>query len=109
MVRKNPPFARTFDLRLKETDHYSDPTFVRTILFSLNKNLVYHIGAMSRVKPLLEVTTILQRVGPTNLRGVVANRQLILGQSDAKKTRQNGRKMTFVSGGHGKAGSWRGQ
>ena len=24
-------------------------------------------------------------------------------------TRQNGRKMTFVSGGHGKAGSWRGQ
>jgi len=26
-----------------------------------------------------------------------------------KQTRQNGRKMTFVSGGHGKAGSWRGQ
>jgi len=31
----------------------------------------------------VEVTRILQRVGPTNLRGVVANRHLILGQSDA--------------------------
>jgi len=83
MVRKNPPLARTFDLRLKEKEHYSDPTFVRTILFSLNENLVYHIGARNRVKPLLEVTRILQRVGPTNLRSVVANRHLILGHSDA--------------------------
>jgi len=38
---------------------------------------------MNRVKPLLEVTRILQRVGPTNLRSVVANRHLILGRSDA--------------------------
>jgi len=35
MVRKKPPFARTFDMQLKEKEHYSDPTFVRTIHFSL--------------------------------------------------------------------------
>jgi len=34
------------------------------------------------VKPLLEVTRILQRVGRTNPRGVVANQHLILGQSN---------------------------
>ena len=58
MVRKNPPFARTFDLRLKEKDHCSDPTFVRTIFFSLKENAVYDVGAISRVKPLLEVKRI---------------------------------------------------
>jgi len=52
MVRKNPPFARTFDLRLKEKEHYSDPTFVRTILISLNENAVYDVGAINRVKQL---------------------------------------------------------
>ena len=54
MVRKNPPFARTFDLRLKEKEQYSDPTFVRTILFPLKENAIYDAGAMNRVKPLLE-------------------------------------------------------
>jgi len=65
MVRKNPPFARTFDLRLKEKEHYSDPTFVRTILFSLKDNAVYDVGAKNRVKPLLEVRRILQRIDLT--------------------------------------------
>jgi len=80
MVRKNSPFSRTFLLRLKEL--YSDPLFVRTILFPLHENAVYEVTDMDPVKPLLEVTRILQRVGPTNLRGVVANLHLILGQSD---------------------------
>jgi len=81
MVRKNPPFARTFDSRLKEKEYSSDPTFVRTILFSLKENVVDDVGAMNRVKPLLVVTRILQRVGPTNPRSVVANRHLTLGQT----------------------------
>ena len=82
MVRKKPSSARTCDIQLKEKEHYSDTTFVRTIIFSLNENLVYHIGTMNRDKPLLEVTKILQRVGPTDLRSVVANRHLILGWSN---------------------------
>jgi len=45
MVHKNPPFARTFDLRSKEKEHYSDPTFVRTILFWLKENAIYDVGA----------------------------------------------------------------
>jgi len=44
MVRKKPPFARTFDMQLKEKEHYSDPTFVYTILSSLNENLVITLG-----------------------------------------------------------------
>ena len=55
---------------------------MRTILFPLHENAVYEVTDMDPVKPLLEVTRILQRVGPTNLRGVVANLHLILGQSD---------------------------
>jgi len=81
MVRKNPPFARTFLLQLREKEHYSDPTFVRTIFFPLKENAVHDVGAIDRVNPLLEVKRILQRVGLTNPRGVVANRHLILGQS----------------------------
>ena len=73
MVRKNPPFARTFLLRLEEKEHYSDPTFMRTILFPLKENAIYEVRAMDEAKPLLEVKRILQRVGPTNPRGVVAN------------------------------------
>jgi len=73
MVRKNPPFARTFLLRLEEKEHYSDPTFMRTILFPSKENAIYEVRAMDEAKPLLEVKRILQRVGPTNPRGVVAN------------------------------------
>ena len=73
MVRKNPSFARTFDLRLKEKEHDLEPTFVRTILFSLKENAVYDIGAINRVKPMLEVTRKLKQVGLTNPRSVVAN------------------------------------
>jgi len=81
-VRKNTPFARTFLLRLEEKGHYSDPTFVRTILFPSEENVVYLVKAMDQAKPLLEVKRILQRVGPTNLRGVVATQHLGLGQSN---------------------------
>jgi len=59
MMRKNPPFARTCNLRLKEKEHYSDPTFVRTTLFSVKENAVYDVGAKNRVKPPLEVKQIL--------------------------------------------------
>jgi len=81
MVRKNPPLARTFLLRLKEKEHYVDPTFVCTILSPLKETAVYEVRAIDRVKTLLEVKRILQRVGLTNLCGVVANRHLSLGQS----------------------------
>jgi len=60
---------------------YSEPTFVRTILFSLKENAVYDVRAINRVKPMLEVTRILQRVGLTNPRSVVAKRHLTLGQT----------------------------
>jgi len=40
MVRKNIPFARTSFLWLKERELYSDPIFVRTILFPLQENAV---------------------------------------------------------------------
>jgi len=73
MVRKNLPFTRTSLLRLKERELYSDPIFVRTILFPLQENAVDEVKDIDPVEPLLEVTRILQRVGPTNPRGVVAN------------------------------------
>jgi len=81
IVRKILPFAHTFDLRSKEKEHDSEPTFVRKILLSLKENAVYDIGAINRVKPMLEVKSILQRVGLTNPRSVVANRHLTLGQT----------------------------
>jgi len=82
MMRKNLPFARTPLLRLKEGELYSDHIFVRTIHFPLQENAVDEVKDIDPVKPLLEVTRILQRVGPTAPRGVVANQHLILGQSN---------------------------
>jgi len=81
MVRKNNPFPRTFDSHLKEKEHSWDSTFMRTILSSLKENVVDDVGTMNRVKPLLEVTRILQRVGSTNPRSVVANRHLTFEQT----------------------------
>ena len=80
-VHKNAPFARTFLLRLEEKGHYLDQPFVRTILFPLKENVVYAVETMDQAKPQLEVKKILQRVGPTSPRGVVANQHLGLGQS----------------------------
>ena len=60
MVRKNLPFARTPLLRLKEGELYSDLISVRTILFPLQENAVDEVKDIDPVKPLLEVTRILQ-------------------------------------------------
>jgi len=73
MVRKNTPFPRTFDSHLKEKENSWDSIFMRTILSSLKENVVDDVGTMNRVKPLLEVTRILQRVGSINPRCVFAN------------------------------------
>jgi len=47
----------------------------------LKENVVDDVGTMNRVKPLLEVTRILQRVGSTNPRSVVANQHLTFEQT----------------------------
>ena len=73
---------RTFLSRLKEKEHDSDPIFVRRILFPLKESAVYEVRSINPVKPPLEVKKILQRVGLTNPRDVVAHGHLILAQSN---------------------------